>query len=70
MFQFNLTHHINHLSFGEPYPGVHNPLDNTVVPAEESKLLLAEIESNFVLFKSLCLRTDMMSGNHAYCFNL
>jgi len=36
---FNLTHHIKHLSFGEPYPGVHNPLDDTIVPAEESSTM-------------------------------
>ncbi len=37
-FQFNLTHHIRHLSFGDKYPGVHNPLDETNIIAEQSKL--------------------------------
>lgn len=27
-FQFNFTHTINRLSFGEDYPGQVNPLDN------------------------------------------
>lgn len=27
--QFNLTHKINHLSFGDAYPGILNPLDST-----------------------------------------
>ncbi|XP_031555453.1 endoplasmic reticulum-Golgi intermediate compartment protein 3-like [Actinia tenebrosa] len=34
--KFNLTHRINHLSFGHDYPGKEYPLDNTLVPAEES----------------------------------
>ncbi|XP_033640918.1 endoplasmic reticulum-Golgi intermediate compartment protein 3-like [Asterias rubens] len=29
--KFNMTHHINHMSFGMEYPGMENPLDNTVV---------------------------------------
>ncbi|XP_065063686.1 endoplasmic reticulum-Golgi intermediate compartment protein 3-like isoform X2 [Rhopilema esculentum] len=37
--QFNLTHHIKHLSFGEPYPGVHNPLDDTLIDAVESSTM-------------------------------
>ena len=27
---FDLSHHIKHLSFGKPFPGQHNPLDNVV----------------------------------------
>lgn len=34
--QFNLTHHIKHLSFGHEYPGIKNPLDNTFVAADDS----------------------------------
>lgn len=33
--QFNLTHHIRHLSFGHEYPGIKHPLDNTYVAAED-----------------------------------
>lgn len=34
--QFNLTHHIRHLSFGYEYPGIRHPLDDTFVAAEDS----------------------------------
>jgi len=34
--QFNLTHHIRHLSFGHEYPGIKHPLDDTFVSAEDS----------------------------------
>ena len=37
--QFNLTHHIRHLSFGNEYPGITHPLDGTAVAAEESENL-------------------------------
>lgn len=37
MLQFNLTHHIRHLSFGHEYPGIKHPLDNTYVAAEDRK---------------------------------
>ena len=33
--QFNLTHHIRHLSFGHEYPGIKHPLDDTFVSAED-----------------------------------
>eukprot|EP00794_Sanderia_malayensis_P011878 gene11879-13111_t len=33
--QFNLSHRIKQLSFGESYPGVHNPLDGTDVIADQ-----------------------------------
>jgi hypothetical protein len=36
-FQFNLTHYIKHLSFGEDYPGIVNPLDNVNHIADNSK---------------------------------
>ena len=32
-FQFNISHHINHLSFGIDYPGLVNPLDGMHEPA-------------------------------------
>lgn len=31
--QINMTHYIRHLSFGEDYPGIVNPLDRTNVTA-------------------------------------
>lgn len=31
--QINMTHYIRHLSFGEDYPGIVNPLDHTNVTA-------------------------------------
>lgn len=34
--QFNLTHHIKHLSFGEKYPGIKNPLDDIFVSSDKS----------------------------------
>ncbi|XP_078382072.1 endoplasmic reticulum-Golgi intermediate compartment protein 3-like isoform X2 [Oculina patagonica] len=34
--QFNLTHHIRHLSFGHEYPGIKHPLDDTFVAAEDA----------------------------------
>ncbi|XP_046865088.1 endoplasmic reticulum-Golgi intermediate compartment protein 3-like isoform X1 [Xenia sp. Carnegie-2017] len=33
--QFNLTHHIKHLSFGEKYPGINNPLDDNLVLSDQ-----------------------------------
>lgn len=35
LLQFNFTHTIHRLSFGEDYPGQVNPLDNFNVVAEE-----------------------------------
>lgn len=37
--QFNLTHHIRHLSFGNEYPGITHPLDGTAVSAEETGIM-------------------------------
>lgn len=37
--QFNLTHHIRHLSFGNEYPGITHPLDGTAVAAEETGIM-------------------------------
>lgn len=37
--QFNLTHHIRHLSFGHEYPGIKHPLDDTFVAAQDSGLM-------------------------------
>ena len=36
-FQFNISHHINHLSFGIDYPGIVNPLDGMHEPALKCK---------------------------------
>ena len=36
-FQFNLSHHIRHLSFGHEYPGIKHPLDDTYISAEDGK---------------------------------
>lgn len=33
--QINMTHYIQHLSFGEDYPGIVNPLDHTNVTAPQ-----------------------------------
>ncbi|KAK3755752.1 hypothetical protein QZH41_019988 [Actinostola sp. cb2023] len=33
--QFNITHHINHLSFGYDYPGKEYPLDNSFIVSDE-----------------------------------
>ena len=38
--QFNLTHHIRHLSFGHEYPGLKHPLDDTYVASEDGKMCL------------------------------
>ncbi|XP_047144918.1 endoplasmic reticulum-Golgi intermediate compartment protein 3 isoform X1 [Hydra vulgaris] len=37
--QFNVSHNIRSLSFGEPIPGVENPLDGTNVSAEAGSLM-------------------------------
>nr|XP_047144668.1 uncharacterized protein LOC124818170 [Hydra vulgaris] len=37
--QFNVSHNIWSLSFGEPIPGVENPLDGTNVSAEAGSLM-------------------------------
>lgn len=34
--QFNLSHHIRHLSFGHEYPGIKHPLDDTYISAEDA----------------------------------
>lgn len=36
-FQFNVSHRIRHLSFGDEYPGIVNPLDETEQIADQSK---------------------------------
>lgn len=36
-FQFNISHKVKTLSFGDPYPGIINPLDGTQVIAESGK---------------------------------
>lgn len=38
-FQINMTHYIKHLSFGEDYPGIVNPLDHTNVTAPQGTIL-------------------------------
>lgn len=38
-FQINMTHYIRHLSFGEDYPGIVNPLDRTNVTALQGTCL-------------------------------
>ncbi|XP_048351731.1 endoplasmic reticulum-Golgi intermediate compartment protein 3 isoform X3 [Sphaerodactylus townsendi] len=35
----NMTHIIKHLSFGKDYPGIVNPLDGTVVTAEQGSMM-------------------------------
>lgn len=35
--QINMTHLIKHLSFGKDYPGIVNPLDDTVVSAPQGQ---------------------------------
>uniref|UniRef100_UPI00358FB997 endoplasmic reticulum-Golgi intermediate compartment protein 3 isoform X2 n=1 Tax=Myxine glutinosa TaxID=7769 RepID=UPI00358FB997 len=37
--KFNLTHYINHLSFGQEYPGIKNPLDGTKAVAHEDSVM-------------------------------
>lgn len=34
-----MTHYIKHLSFGEDYPGIVNPLDHTNVTAPQGTIL-------------------------------
>lgn len=36
-FQFNLSHAIRHLSFGQDYPGIINPLDQTSQISEDGR---------------------------------
>lgn len=36
-FQFNLSHAIRHLSFGQDYPGIINPLDQTSQFSEDGR---------------------------------
>uniref|UniRef100_A0A4X2LSM3 Endoplasmic reticulum-Golgi intermediate compartment protein n=1 Tax=Vombatus ursinus TaxID=29139 RepID=A0A4X2LSM3_VOMUR len=35
----NMTHYIQHLSFGEDYPGIVNPLDNTNITALQASMM-------------------------------
>ncbi|XP_020854402.1 endoplasmic reticulum-Golgi intermediate compartment protein 3 isoform X2 [Phascolarctos cinereus] len=35
----NMTHYIRHLSFGEDYPGIVNPLDNTNITAPQASMM-------------------------------
>nr|KAF6422317.1 ERGIC and golgi 3 [Rousettus aegyptiacus] len=37
--QINMTHYIRHLSFGEDYPGIVNPLDRTNVTAPQASMM-------------------------------
>ncbi|KAK6167933.1 hypothetical protein SNE40_021856 [Patella caerulea] len=38
--KFNLSHRINHLSFGQDYPGIVNPLDGLKLDAEQGRYKL------------------------------
>ena len=35
VFQFNTSHTVTHIGFGDDYPGLVNPLDSTVQIAEK-----------------------------------
>jgi len=49
--QINMTHLIKHLSFGEDYPGIVNPLDDTDVTAPQGRSRAAFCAiSNIYLF--------------------
>ncbi|XP_077866155.1 endoplasmic reticulum-Golgi intermediate compartment protein 3-like [Saccoglossus kowalevskii] len=37
--KFNLSHRINHLSFGHKYPGMENPLDNSKVTSQKASIM-------------------------------
>ncbi|XP_078006383.1 endoplasmic reticulum-Golgi intermediate compartment protein 3 isoform X1 [Phascolarctos cinereus] len=39
MCMINMTHYIRHLSFGEDYPGIVNPLDNTNITAPQASMM-------------------------------
>ncbi|KAK3087487.1 hypothetical protein FSP39_006571 [Pinctada imbricata] len=39
--KFNISHSIHHLSFGTDYPGIVNPLDNTLQSAEHDSMMFS-----------------------------
>ncbi|KAH0619012.1 hypothetical protein JD844_018612 [Phrynosoma platyrhinos] len=39
LLRINMTHIIKHLSFGRDYPGIVNPLDGTVVTAQQASMM-------------------------------
>jgi len=47
--QFNLSHHVGHLSFGMDYPGQVNPLDGTEQFAEKGYDLFAIFVAYFLI---------------------
>ena len=47
-FQFNLSHVIRHLSFGQDYPGIINPLDQTSQTSDDGMLWLSNCLLSFV----------------------
>lgn len=55
-----MTHYIKHLSFGEDYPGIVNPLDHTNVTAPQGT----------VLGGSPLFVTKALPGTYALCFLL
>jgi len=50
--QFNVTHQINHISFGEKYQGMVNPLDNV------SKALPADVKSGMYMYYAKVVPTS------------
>ena len=61
--QFNLSHHVGHLSFGLDYPGQVNPLDGTEQFAKKGGYsnILAVFAVSAVLFNSFLSETYMCS---------
>lgn len=62
---YNLTHVINHLSFGENYPGQVNPLDGHYVYAEQSEMAfqyyIKIVPTTYIKLNSTLLKTNQFS---------
>lgn len=62
-YRFNFTHHIHHLSFGELFPGVVNPLDNTERVETELAITKKKKDAdNVIVVESLQQLLEQLSG--------
>lgn len=63
--KFNLTHYIKHLSFGDDYPGIVNPLDNVEHIADKTQMMFQYyvkiVPTTYVKVDSKILNTNQYS---------
>ena len=69
--QFNITHTINSLSFGENFPGIKSPLDGQKRTVEDVhgmyQYYLKIVPSRYVSGKGGCIKIDQQRGKKNVC---